>query len=114
MSNKATLNPRSQAPVTAPSSFGLRQTTVALIWLAAAMAMIAIMGGLLIGPIVGRLICSAIVLVLAIVLHLSLRPSKPPSAPARAAVQERPSDVIDRVHRQILGTGAAGATALRR
>lgn len=114
MSNKAAVTLRSTATMAASSSFGLRQATVALIWLAATMAMIAIMGGLLIGPIVGRLICSAIVLVLAIVLHLSLRPSKPPPAPARAAVQERPSDVIDRVHRQILGTGAAGATALRR
>lgn len=101
-------------PKPASSGFGLRQTTIALIWLVAAMAMIAIMGGVLVQAVVGRLICSGIVFAMAAVLHLSMRPSKPPPAPKRAPAAERPSDVIDRVHRQILGTGAAGATALRR
>lgn len=95
-------------------AFGLRQTTIAMIWLATGLIALAAMGGLIVQAPVGRLIATGIVLAVAIVLHLSLRPSKPPPAPKRAPAQEGPSDVIDRVHRQILGSGAAGATALRR
>jgi hypothetical protein len=107
--------PRGRNIDPAPSSaFGLRQVTISLIWALAAILAAAMMGGLLVQAVVGRMIAAAIVLIVALVLHLSMRPSKPPPAPKAQPKAHTPTDVIDRIHRQILGSGAAGATAIRR
>jgi len=110
-----TLHARNRPLKAEPSAaFGLRQTTLALVWLVATVLAVAMMGGLLMQALAGRIIAAGIVLVVALVLHLSMRPSKPPPALKPQPQKHTPSDVIDRVHRQILGSGAAGATAIRR